>query len=81
MNPIIADYLTQIMDKHYHMGERAPEEAAKLMEIFELYGLQLIVGEWIVPEKVVIRLDPFDMLMETAADTIAREPWKAPELN
>lgn len=81
MNPIIHNYLSQIMTKHYGQEPvAAAEQATKLLEIFQLYGMQLIVGEWVVPEKVVIRLDAMDMLLETARETIEREPWNAPEL-
>jgi hypothetical protein len=81
VNPIIHDYLTQIMVKHYRQApEVAAQQASKLLEIFELYGMQLIVGDWVVPEKIVIRMSPFDMMMETTRETMEREPWNAPEL-
>ena len=79
--PIIHDYLTQIFQKHYRLGpDKADEEAERFGEILELYGLELIIGDWIVPETKVIRMDAFDILRETAKETMEREPWLAREI-
>ena len=82
VQPIIHDYLSQIFQKHYKLGpDKADTEAERFEEILELYGMQLIVGDWAVPEVKVIKMDAFDMLRETTKETMERKPWLAKEIN
>ena len=77
--PVIHDYLTQIFVKHYKLGPtKAAEEGLRFMEILELYGMQIIIGEWTVPD--VVELDPFDMMTRITKETMDREPWLAKEI-
>lgn len=79
IQPVIHDYLTQIFYKHYSMEAKAAAEAAlKFMDILELYDMKLIIGDWVVPE--IRTLSPFEMMQQTAMDTMEREPWLAREI-
>jgi hypothetical protein len=79
VNPIICDYLTQIFHKHYSMAPAPAAEAAlKFIELLELYDLKLIIGDWVVPE--IRTLTPFELMTQTAMDTMEREPWLAKEI-
>jgi len=74
--PIVSDYLTQIFAKHYKLPpEKAAEEAQRFLEITQLYGMELIMGDWREQPK---KKDSWRLLMEEAAE---REPWLASELN
>ncbi len=80
VEPIIHDNLTQIFARHYSMGPMPAAEAAlKFLDILELYDMKLIIGDWVVPE--VIKLTPFDMMVQTAKETMERQPWLAKEIN
>jgi hypothetical protein len=80
--PVIHDYLTQIFVKHYKIEpNHAAEEALRFLEIAELYGMQLIMGEWTVPEPVDVAADPFtQMFGKNMRETMQREPWLAREI-
>ena len=76
--PIIHDQLTQIFLKHYgNEPQQAAENAWKFLEILELYGMQLIRGEW----QQVVKLTGWELMVETMDEAAEREPWKAYELN
>jgi hypothetical protein len=81
--PIILNYLSQIFEKHYKLPkEQALQEAKRLDEIFELYGMKLIIGEWLVPEPAppaVVR-SPLEVDLSTWKESMEREPWNPPEL-
>lgn len=83
IQPIIADYLTQIFVKHYKLdNEKAASEALRFYEIAQLYGLDIIVGEWLVPEPA--RPDPpkdaWTKAIEALKEAEEREPWLAREI-
>jgi len=79
VQPIIHDYLTQIFNKHYSMDQAAAAESAlKFLDILELYDMKLIIGDWVRAE--VKTLTPFEMMQQTAMDTMEREPWLAREI-
>ena len=76
--PIVHDYLTQIFAKHYgNEPKQAAENAMKFLEIIELYGMELIIGDW----QMVVSKSPWELMLETLEETSEREPWKAYELN
>lgn len=80
IQPVIHDYLTQVFVKHYKLEPRAAaEEALRFAEILELYGMQIIVGEWTIPEPAE-PLSPTQAMEATWRETLEREPWNAPEL-
>ena len=83
VQPIVQDYLTQIFVKHYKMQpEPAAEEVIRFLEIIDLYKMQLIVGEWTIPEPLPVapRLTPWEVMQQTYAETLEREPWRAQEI-
>jgi hypothetical protein len=59
--------------------EPAAQEALRFLEIAELYGMELIIGEWTVPEPAQ-PLSPFEIMQQTMMDTMEREPWLAKEI-
>jgi hypothetical protein len=87
VQPVIHDYLTQIFHKHYKMApDPAAEAAMKFLEILELYKMELIIGEWVVPEPLPLEplrpLSGWDKLAATLRDIeeSGREPWLAREI-
>jgi len=89
--PIIHDYLTQIFAKHYKMEPKAAAEAAlKFIDILELYQMQLICGEWVVPEPIAPTIPTRPARPATGWDRLiidlreikesGREPWLAREI-
>ena len=90
VQPIIHDYLTQIFGKHYKMEPMpAAQQALRFLEILELYQMQLVMGEWLVPEPLPIpkyvppkRISVWDQIALDLEDieTSGREPWLAKEI-
>lgn len=83
IQPIIHDYLTQIFVKHYKLdNESAANEALRFYEIVQLYGLDIIVGEWLVPEPLAPDppKDAWTKAVEALHEAEAREPWLAREI-
>lgn len=83
IQPVIHDYLSQIFVRHYKLEPtRAAQEALRFYEIVQLYGLEIIVGEWLVPEPA--RPDPpkdaWTRAIEAFHDVEEREPWLAREI-
>lgn len=78
--PIVHDYLTQIFAKHYGRPPKAAaEEAHRFLEIVDLYGMELIVGDW--REQMKEPKSRWDEMLEIANESADREPWKAYEIN
>lgn len=84
VEPVIHDYLTQIFIKHYKLEPTpAAEQALRFLEIIELYQMQLIMGEWVVPVPIEVKkLTGWDKLILSNMDIIesGREPWLAKEI-
>lgn len=86
IQPVIHDYLSQIFAKHYKLEPRkAAEEALRFLEILDLYKMKMIVGDWTVPEVVVVNSgkesrDPWAEAIEAMRAAEAREPWLAKEI-
>ena len=80
IQPIIHDNLTQIFVKHYKMQPRAAaQEAMRFLEIVELYGMQIIIGDWLIPEPSTPQ-SPWQRAIEALQEAEAREPWLAKEI-
>lgn len=85
IQPVIHDYLAQIFVKHYKLDpKKAAEQSLRFYEIVQLYGLEIIVGEWLVPEPVpVVPAKPKDAwtrAIEALQEAEEREPWLAREI-
>ena len=85
IQPVIHDYLAQIFVRHYKLEPRAAaEEALRFLEIIDLYRLQIIQGDWVVPEVVVVagspNRDPWADAIEAMRAAEGREPWLAREI-
>lgn len=85
IHPIVHGHLSQIFQRHYKMDAvPAAEESMRMLEILELYGLQIIIGEWTVPEVIVVNTGkPVDAWAKAAHDmreAEEREPWLAKEI-
>ena len=85
IHPIIHDHLSQIFQRHYKMEPTAAaEESMRMLEILELYGLQIIIGDWTVPEVVVVNtgkpVDAWAKAVHDMREAEAREPWLAKEI-
>ena len=85
IHPIIHDHLSQIFHRHYKLEPvAAAEEAMKMLEVLELYGLQIIIGDWTVPEVVVVNgqkpVDAWARAVEAMRAAEEREPWLAKEI-
>lgn len=80
--PIIHDNLAQIFVRHYKMQPKAAaEEALRFMEIIDLYDMQVIVGDWLIPEPVPqAPRDAWSMAIDALKDAEEREPWLAREI-
>lgn len=84
--PIIHDYVTQIFCKHYKMQpEPAAKEALRFLEITDLYGMQLIMGDWVKPEPALpaAPVTGWNKMIQSLRDVeeSGREPWLAVELH
>ena len=90
IEPVIHDYLTQIFVKHYKMQPKpAAQEALRFLEISDLYGMQVILGEWLKPEPIEMKagvpIKPLTLwqkiaLEVKAIDDSGREPWLSREI-
>ena len=85
VQPVVVDYLSQIFTKHYKLEPgNAAEEALRFLEIIELYGMELIIGEWTVPEVVVVgkpgAKDAWSVALDAMKQAEEREPWLAKEI-
>ena len=90
VQPVIHDYLTQILCKHYNMEPMPGAKAAlRLIQLLELYKMEIIIGEWLVPEPLPIpayvppkRISVWDQIALDLEDieTSGREPWLAKEI-
>ena len=79
INPVIHDNLTAIFVRHYKMSPKnAAEASLKFMEVLELYKMQIIIGDWVIPD--IVELSPFEMMVRTQKETMEREPWLAREI-
>jgi hypothetical protein len=91
IQPITLTQVGQMMVEDYRLDpDAAFIEARKLMERLERRGLQVIRGEWVQPEVVIVhdsKPQPqteddrwMTLASKVTRDTVGREPWKAPEL-
>jgi len=87
VQPVIHDVLTQIFCKHYKLEPMpAAQQALRFMEILDLYQMELVIGEWLVPEPAPYvapkRLTMWDQIALDIEDIDAsgREPWLAKEI-
>lgn len=83
IQPVIHDYLTQIFVRHYKLDNaKAAKEALRFYEIVGLYGLDIIVGEWLVPEPAQPNppKDAWTKAIEALHEVEEREPWLAREI-
>lgn len=87
IQPIIASQVGQILIKAYGLEPTEGFAAArKLLGIMEAAGLQVIRGEWVIPEVITVHAPQpsgdrwMDLAARVTQDTMDREPWKAVEL-
>jgi len=85
VQPVIHDYLTQIFCKHYNMEPKVAAQAGlKFLDLLELYDMQLIRGDWVVPEapEPLRRLTGWEKIIVDLQDIeeSGREPWLSKEI-
>jgi hypothetical protein len=85
IHPIIHDHLSQIFQRHYKLEPTtAAEESMRMLEVLELYGLQIIIGDWTIPEVVVVNgrnpVDAWSTAVHAMREAEGREPWLAKEI-
>lgn len=91
IQPITLAQVGQMMVEDYGCTvDHGFDQARLLMDRLEKRGLQIIKGDWVVPEVVVVHdgkpqpKTPDDRWMSLAEkvtqDTMGRHPWLSPEL-
>lgn len=93
IQPITLIQVGQMMVEDYGLDvDGAVREAEKLVKRLEARGMQVIKGDWVIPEVIVVeRTAPvvtpptqddrwMNLANKVTHDTVGREPWKAVEL-
>lgn len=93
MQPITLIQVGQMMVEDYGLdADGAVKAAVTLVKRLEARGMQVIKGEWVIPEVITVEVvrapaappTQDDRWMNLASrvtqDTAGREPWKAAEI-